>query len=261
MVPGDAERAGSFGQDPDRYNRARPSYPDELVEDLTQGRALAVLDVGCGTGIAGRQFAEHGCRVLGVEHDIRMAETARQSGLEVEVSTFEEWVPPRDMFDLLICAQAWHWIDPLLGPTKAASVLTPSGQLAIMWIEYRHSDAVDEAFRAVYSNVALQLIGQSYPLGGFPPEHQAQVAAEYATAIRASTAFNEPTVRSYTTARHYSTDEWLDELPTHSDHLLLRSEQRAQLYDRLREALAGMDNQLSVDLVTHLVVARRKPDL
>jgi ubiquinone/menaquinone biosynthesis C-methylase UbiE len=36
-----------------------------------------VLDVGCGTGIAARQFQAAGCRVVGIDVDARMAEWAR----------------------------------------------------------------------------------------------------------------------------------------------------------------------------------------
>ncbi|MGW3626958.1 methyltransferase domain-containing protein [Streptomyces sp. NPDC000880] len=37
-------------------------------------RKASNLDVGCGTGIAARQFQAVGCRVLGVEPDARMAD-------------------------------------------------------------------------------------------------------------------------------------------------------------------------------------------
>jgi SAM-dependent methyltransferase len=80
--------AGSFGVDPERYDRARPRYPDALVERIIAASpGLDVLDVGCGTGIAARQFQALGCTVLGVEPDARMAEFARHSGVEVEVAT------------------------------------------------------------------------------------------------------------------------------------------------------------------------------
>lgn len=87
--------AESFGTDPDRYDRTRPSYPQAMVDriiDASPGRD--VLDVGAGTGIAARQFQTAGCRVLGVEVDARMAEFARQHGAQVEVTRFEEWDPP-----------------------------------------------------------------------------------------------------------------------------------------------------------------------
>ena len=60
-------------------------------------------------------------RVLGVKPDERMAELARQSGLEVEVTTFGNWDPAGRAFDMVIAAQAWHWIDPLAGADQSRS--------------------------------------------------------------------------------------------------------------------------------------------
>src|SRR5919109_1450987 len=89
--PHEARRiAESFGVDPQRYDQARPGYPDALVARIVAGSpGPEVLDVGCGTGIAARQFQAAGCAVLGVGPDARMAGWARQRGLEVEVATFE----------------------------------------------------------------------------------------------------------------------------------------------------------------------------
>jgi SAM-dependent methyltransferase len=79
--------AESFGSDPARYDRARPGYPRALVEAVVAASpGRDVLDVGCGTGIAARQFQAAGCRVLGVDIDGRMAAFAREHGIEVEVA-------------------------------------------------------------------------------------------------------------------------------------------------------------------------------
>lgn len=51
---------------------------DELLGPVPAG--LDVLDVGCGTGIASRQIAQRGAKVLGVELAPRMAEIARGHG-------------------------------------------------------------------------------------------------------------------------------------------------------------------------------------
>src|SRR5213080_1142121 len=89
-APREAHRARamaeSFGVDPERYDRARPRYPDALVERIVAASpGRGVLDVGCGTGIEARQFQAAGCTVLGVDPDARMAEFARRTGVEVEV--------------------------------------------------------------------------------------------------------------------------------------------------------------------------------
>src|SRR5262252_7429504 len=118
--------AESFGIDPARYDRTRPRYPDALVARIAaESPGPEVLDVGCGTGIDARQFQALGCRVLGVEPDPRMAQFARSTGVEVEVSTFEAWQPAGRTFDTVVAGQAWHWVDPVVGAARAAEVLRP----------------------------------------------------------------------------------------------------------------------------------------
>ena len=124
--------AESFGADPGRYDRVRPRYPAALVEAVVAASpGRDVLDVGCGTGIAARQFQAAGCRVLGVDVDERMAAFARERGVEVEVASFETWEPAGRAFDAVVAGQTWHWIDPNVGPAKAGDVLPPGGRLAL----------------------------------------------------------------------------------------------------------------------------------
>ena len=121
--------AESFGTDAEGYDRARPGYPAALVARIVAASpGSGVLDVGCGTGIAARQFQAAGCTVLGVEPDARMARFARFRGLPVEVATFEAWDPEGRRFDAVIAAQSWHWVDPVDGAAKAARVLRPGGR-------------------------------------------------------------------------------------------------------------------------------------
>ena len=78
--------AESFGVDAERYDRARPRYPEALIERvIAASPGLEFLDVGCGTGIGARQYRASGCTVLGVEPDARMAEVAERTGVEVEI--------------------------------------------------------------------------------------------------------------------------------------------------------------------------------
>jgi SAM-dependent methyltransferase len=126
--------AESFGIDAGRYDRARPAYPDELIQHvIAASPGTDFLDVGCGTGIGARQYRASGINVLGVDVDARMAEFARQTGVEVEIGKFEEWDARGRSFDAVVAGQAWHWVDPVLGAGKAAEVLRPHGLLALYW--------------------------------------------------------------------------------------------------------------------------------
>ncbi|MEY9997043.1 SAM-dependent methyltransferase [Streptomyces sp. V4I8] len=147
--------AESFGVDAQRYDQARPGYPDTLVTRIVTGSPGSdVLDVGCGTGIAARQFQAVGCTVLGIEADARMADFARARGLQVEVATFEAWEPVGRTFDAVIAAQSWHWVEPVAGVVKAARVLRPGGRLAIFGHAYEPPTEVAEPFAAAYRRAA-----------------------------------------------------------------------------------------------------------
>src|SRR5258708_7699983 len=146
--------AESFGADAQRYDRARPRYPEAMVHRVVAASpGLDVLDVGCGTGIAARQFQAAGCRVLGVDPDARMADLARQFGVEVEVAAFEGWDQLGREFDAVIAAQAWHWVDPVAGAAKAAQALRPGGRLAVFWNSFQSPADLAAAFAEVHRAV------------------------------------------------------------------------------------------------------------
>src|SRR5215472_12200420 len=146
--------AEGFGGDAERYDRARPTYPADLVDRIiaaSPGRDI--LDVGCGTGICARLFQAAGCRVLGVDPDPRMAELAGRGGTVAEIAKFEDWDPAGRAFDAVIAAQAWHWVDPVAGAAKAAQALRADGRLAMFWHVFQAPPDMSEAFAAVYRQV------------------------------------------------------------------------------------------------------------
>jgi SAM-dependent methyltransferase len=130
-----------FDEVPELYDRVRPTYPDELFDDLVTISGISaessVLEVGCGTGQATRPLAALGCNVTAVEAGAGMAAIARQRlasypNVEIETSTFEEWDDRRRRFDLVVAASAWHWIDPSVGWTRARHVLRRHGWMALL---------------------------------------------------------------------------------------------------------------------------------
>jgi SAM-dependent methyltransferase len=251
----DRDRAESFGADAERYDRARPSYPAGVIDDLTGDAPSRVLDVGCGTGIAARLFMARGCEVVGVEPDSRMAAVARAHGVTVEVANFETWDPAGRQFDLIVSGQAWHWIDPRAGPAKGGAVLRPGGRLAAFWNWGHYDEQVKAALDDVYPRFAPALRADSAPRGtprdGRP---EADVVAAWATGL-----FTPAQVRHYAWEQRYSTAQWLDQLVTHSDHLLLPA---AELSD-LVEAVGGVIDRLGGSVTMHydttLVSAERLP--
>ncbi|WP_084195443.1 class I SAM-dependent methyltransferase [Streptosporangium amethystogenes] len=227
------QMAESFGADAERYDRARPRYPDALVQRIVAASpGPDVLDVGCGTGIEARQFQAAGCTVLGVDPDERMAEFARRSGVEVEVATFEAWDSAGRTFDAVIAGQAWHWVDPVAGAVKAAQVLRPGGRLAVFAHVFEPPPAIAEAFTAVYRRVV-----PDSPFNGQPPKQTRDIYQEmftmFADGIRKADELGDPEQWRFDWERFYTRDEWLDLLPTTGGLTRLPA-------DQLAEVLAGV---------------------
>jgi SAM-dependent methyltransferase len=251
----DRGRAESFGEDAAQYDRARPSYPAALVDELLADGARRVLDVGSGTGIAGRLFAARGCDVLGVELDARMAEVARSHGLDVEVGSFESWEPGGRVFDLVVSGQAWHWVDPEVGADKAANVLAPGGCFAAFWNLFEHEKSMWEAFDHAYRDLDLDM-SDSVALGTYRRDGGAGTIAH----LEATGRFAKPEVRKYLWEQRYSRDEWLDQLPTHSDHRTLPPAQLAAVLRAVGEIIDSAGGSLVAHYDTMLVTARRLAD-
>lgn len=252
MLHQDRPRAQSFGTDAVRYDRARPSYPPALVDALLEGSPARVLDVGCGTGKAARLLAARGCAVLGVEPDERMAAVARAYGIPVEVAAFEGWDPGGRRFDLVASGQAWHWVDPITGPQKAAAVLPAGGRLAVFWNVGSQDPRTQAALDDTYKRYAPGLVKGYVPIGQTRAENEVHVRAMVATG-----AFEAPELRGFQWEHRYARDEWLDQLGTHSDHLLLPAEQLASLLAAVGAMIDELGGSLTVHYQTDLILARR----
>ena len=244
-------RAESFGARAEQYDRERPGYPDALVDDLVAARPADALDIACGTGKAAVLIAARGVRVLGVEVDERMSAVARARGLPVEIAPFETWPARRRRFDLVVCGQAWHWIDPAVGPAKARKLLRPHGLLGLFW-NFAHFDAVTQrALDAAYLDAAPELSRHSVVRGGGPATVPAHVAG-----LRAA-GFGAVEHARYEWFQDYSRERWLALLSTHSDHATLPAARRHALWARVGEAVDALGGTLRARYVTEALLARR----
>jgi len=249
--------AEGFGADAGRYDRARPTYPADLI-----GRVAAaspgpdVLDVGCGTGISSRLLAAAGCRVLGVDPDLRMAGQARAGGTEAEVSRFEDWDPAGRSFDAVTAAQAWHWVEPAAGAAKAAAVLRPGGLLAVFWNAFEPPAQLREAFAEVF-----RLLVPGTPGAGFwaRPALDAYRAmgAKAADGMRQAGAFSDPEEWLSHWERPYTRDEWLDLVPTTGGFTRLPEDVQARALDGLGAAVDAAGGSFVMGYSTLAVAASR----
>jgi SAM-dependent methyltransferase len=253
-LSGAREQRLVFGEDAAGYDRARPSYPDRLIDDVVAlvGLPCRAVDAGCGTGKATVQLAARGVEGVAVEPDEAMAVVARRNltnyaGWRVDVSDFEEWQPKAgETFDLVTCAQAWHWIDPDRGTSRAARVLRARGWLAIFGAT---PDLPDTSLRreidAAYAEWAPGLSARS----GVPKER-----------VSPGSAFGPATVREYPGSRDYTAAEWVELLRTSSDHRMLPLELRESLLAQVEAAIERHGGTYRHHYVCELWAAQRREE-
>ncbi|MDT0305191.1 class I SAM-dependent methyltransferase [Streptomonospora wellingtoniae] len=249
--------AESFGTDPERYDRARPRYPDAMVRAITAAcPGPDVLDAGCGTGVSARAFQKAGCRVLGVEPDARMAGWARRHGTEAEIAKFESWDPADRSFDAVVSGQAWHWVDPDAGAAKAAGILRPGGRLAVFWNAARPPLALAEAFDDVYRRILPDFLARAQwtPTGADP---YGAVCDRAAGGIRDCASFGEPEQWRFDWERTYTREEWLDQVPTTGGHTRLAPEELERVLEGVGAAVDDFGGAFTMPYTALVVTASR----
>ncbi len=248
------EIATGFGAEASRYDRARPRYPQPMIDAIVAALpGREVLDVGCGTGIAARQFQAAGCAVLGVDVDARMAEAAR--GLAVEVSAFERWEPGGRVFDAVVSGQTWHWIDPVAGAAKAAEALRPGGHLALFWNVFALAGELAEVFSAVYRRVLPDLPFE--PWARPAVDVYEELLAPVVEGIAGTGAFGAVERSRFDWEHEYGTREWLDQVPTHGGLNRFAPERIEALLAGLGAAIDARGGAFTMPYATLVLTARR----
>jgi SAM-dependent methyltransferase len=123
------------------YDRSRPGYPRELVEEACAlgglGPGDLVLEIGCGSGQLTRDLLAAGLEVVAVEPGVQLLSLAAGNLEGVGEVTFvnarfEDAELPRGRFRAVFAASSFHWIDPAVSWAKVAELTAPGGMLALL---------------------------------------------------------------------------------------------------------------------------------
>jgi SAM-dependent methyltransferase len=252
------ERALSFGSVASAYERFRPGYPDELVDEVLTyaGRPVrTALEIGAGTGKATRVYAGRGIAVTATDPDPAMLAELREH-VPPTVTTVEcafEDLPLTSTYDLVFAAAALHWTDPAERWSRVAALLNPDGVFASFGGQLCLADqAVEEAVVAARSPY---LEDDDFPM---PDDTPADSPLQWpGTELARSDLFVD--VRQSTIERRttLSAREYVGHLSTISAYLELPVSVRERVFDRILAVLPERV-ELNADLTLHL--ARLRPE-
>ena len=243
-------RGRVFGEVAHDYDRVRPTYPPQLIEEVLATAPATLLEVGAGTGKATALVAASGRALTALEPDPAMAAVLRARRLpdvQVVEGLFEHYHPGTTV-DLLYSAQAWHWLDPALRWDHAASLLAPGGTIALFWNDDSFADPRTLArVREVYRELAPEI--EEDALAPTPDRFwpQAELAAH--------PAYTGVTNRLYSWTRTVSAADRITELSTLSFYRMLDEPLRDRLFPAVQAAIGG---DLELTMLTRLYLARTR---
>ncbi len=215
------------------YDEARPGYPERLFDDLASlsGTGPGALEIGCGTGQATLPLAQRGYRLLGVELGANLAASARTKladypNARVLACSFEEWLPEEGVFDLVVSATAFHWVDPQVRYRKSAQALRADGSLALIWNRpdpEGSSEGFAKALADVHRREAPELAPERRPPRlDWDPDKSGE--------IERSGFFQRPEERVYRFAVAHDAESYLRMLGTFSSQRALDEGTRRRLF-------------------------------
>ena len=175
------------------YDSVRPAYPDEAVAALIdaarrargadasgQGGPLRAADIGAGTGKMSELLARGGLLVDAVEPSEAMrAQASSIEGVTWHGGVAEDTGLPNGVYDIVVFAQSWHWMDPERAGLEAARILAPGGALGIVWNQMAVSIPwVHRLTRIMRSGDVHRPDNPPTPGGGVAPMTLTQIAWE-----------------------------------------------------------------------------------
>jgi SAM-dependent methyltransferase len=122
----------------DGYDAHRPAPPaallDVLCSEAQVERPGLVVDLGSGTGLSTRAWADRAEQVVGVEASDAMRARAEQQTAAPNVRYVHAFAQdtglPDGVADVVTCSQSLHWMEPEPTFAEVARILRPGGVFA-----------------------------------------------------------------------------------------------------------------------------------
>jgi len=258
------------------YDRVRPTYPAELVEEACElaglGAGARVVEVGCGTGKLTALLVASGLVVEAVDPGVEMVAVARrrlaEAPVRFHVTPFEQVELAAGAFGGVFAATAFHWVDPKVGWAKAARLLGPGGVLALL-THVGAGTELDEEYLAAWREVLPEAAGWSArepeTLWAGADERRGDVSEVWAwftkrevASREAAKLFGDVRISAVPIEREETVEESLALTRTTSAYLGLDAERRMRLERRLAAAFERAGGSYRSTSFAVLVTARAR---
>ncbi|HXQ62542.1 MAG TPA: methyltransferase domain-containing protein [Acidimicrobiales bacterium] len=254
-IAGVHEAATAFETASTVYEQARPGYPAEAVDWLTDALELGpgrrVVDLAAGTGKLTRDLVRSGAGVIAVEPVSAMRRalaatteaTAGSVGVSV-VAGVAQALPFGDgMLDAITVAQGFHWFATEVALTEMHRVLRLGGGLGLIWNHRDVSDPLQAALTELME-----------PLRGDTPSYD---TGEWRRVLDNGALFAGTGEFGWPWRQPVDVEGVADRVASVSFVAALGSDDQARLLDRVRAAASEVEPPITLAYVAEVFAFRR----
>ncbi|WP_310829498.1 class I SAM-dependent methyltransferase [Paenibacillus pedocola] len=250
----------TFNEDVENYDKWRPTYCEELFEDIMAysqiGQGKKALEIGIGTGQATRPFLNTGCELTAIELGKDLAAYSKLKFQEYKNFTvcntaFEEFEYPDDSVDLVYSATAFHWIPEATSYPKVSKLLKTNGTLALFWnrpFVARENDELHQNIQSIY---------QKYRPANTKIIENDTERYNYILKTIQGYGFRDVVFKLYHLTRRFPSADYIALLNSYSDHRSMPSAAKEGLEAEIKEAIMNFGDVLSVYDTIDLYLARK----
>src|SRR5581483_11070198 len=147
---------------------------------------------------------------------------------------------------------------PQAGAIKAAEVLHPNGLLAMFWNVHQPPVELAHEFAEVYQRVLPDTpfaAASRDPVAGYN-----QILDTVSASIKTTKAFTDPERSRVDWERTYTSEEWLEQVPTFGGHSTFPPAKLDQLLSEIKAAIDQFGGNFTMRYAALALIARRKLD-
>jgi len=241
------------------YDSVRPGYPQEVYEIISKYKKLEtksnILEIGAGNGIASQEMnnkwqskmvliepGENLCELLYNKFKIN-------KNIKIENTTFEKY-QNQIIFDAIISATAFHWLDSSIKYKKSYDMLKDDGLLILFWNNFGiENEEMENAIQKVYTKY-----GKGTEDGKSTYERQMERIESRKTEIEESDLFEIIDHKIIKSTKEYKVENYIKLLKTFSDHL----EMEEGFFEEIGDIIKQNGNNIKVRIVVNLEIAKKK---
>lgn len=252
-----------FDKAADYYDLYRPSYPEQVIQQLVERTHLDkqsnVLEIGAGSGKATELLKEYGFSIRCIDIGENLVQRGREKfcndrNISFECIRFEEMQDTNEEYDAIVAAQSFHWIPQPNGYSKCAELLKKGGYLALFWNMYLYDEREEH-------NKLVQLSNKYGGFADFVTMDQAKDRIQrIVNDIEASGLFDSPSVYKQEWLINYTAEEYYGFVQTGNHFIQLDKEKKRHAYDEIVQLANHYGGKIRRPYMTVLYVAQKKSE-